>query len=431
MKSVKIGIAGLGTVGSGVAKILLENEESLYRHIGFKLELKRIATLTKSNLAPDNIKGLIVDNISSLFVDDIDIAVETMGGIDIARDFIETALKNKKGVVTANKALLAQYGSEMIQIAREHNSELAFEASVAGGIPIIRVLKNGLASDNIISIRGIVNGTANFILSRMLSEKQNFNDALLFAQNAGFAEKNPSFDIDGIDSAHKSVIIALVAFGFAAKFSDIWYEGIRDITYQDLKMAYDLGYKIKLIATVRKSKGKLDMRVHPTMIKKDDFLAKTDGVYNAITVKGSYSGKTTYIGKGAGSLPTANSIVADLIQMAKRMRYGGFGTVFPSGFANLNRFELEKRENLRLRYYLRFGVADKPGALSNITGILGKNDISIHSMLQIGRNGNGFVPLIMMTHTADEDAVLRAVREIDELNITAKPTLLIRIMDNE
>ncbi len=431
MKSVKIGIAGLGTVGSGVAKILLENEESLYRHIGFKLELKRIATLAKSNLAPDNIKGLIVDDISSLFVDDIDIAVETMGGIDTARDFIETALKNKKGVVTANKALLAQYGSEMIQIAREHNSELAFEASVAGGIPIIRVLKNGLASDNIISIRGIVNGTANFILSRMLSEKQNFNDALLFAQNAGFAEKNPSYDIDGIDSAHKSVIIALVAFGFAAKFSDIWYEGIRDITYQDLKMAYDLGYKIKLIATVRKSKGKLDMRVHPTMIKKDDFLAKTDGVYNAITVKGSYSGKTTYIGKGAGSLPTANSIVADLIQMAKRMRYGGFGTVFPSGFANLNRFELEKRENLRLRYYLRFGVADKPGALSNITGILGKNDISIHSMLQIGRNGNGFVPLIMMTHVVDEDAVLRAVREIDELNITAKPTLLIRIMDNE
>ncbi len=431
MKSVKIGIAGLGTVGSGVAKILLENEESLYRHIGFKLELKRIATLTKSNLAPDNIKELIVDDISSLFVDDIDIAVETMGGIDTARDFIETALKNKKGVVTANKALLAQYGSEMIQIAREHNSELAFEASVAGGIPIIRVLKNGLASDNIISIRGIVNGTANFILSRMLSEKQNFNDALLFAQNAGFAEKNPSYDIDGIDSAHKSVIIALVAFGFAAKFSDIWYEGIRDITYQDLKMAYDLGYKIKLIATIRKSKGKLDMRVHPTMIKKDDFLAKTDGVYNAITVKGSYSGKTTYIGKGAGSLPTANSIVADLIQMAKRMRYGGFGTVFPSGFANLNRFELEKRENLRLRYYLRFGVADKPGALSNITGILGKNDISIHSMLQIGRNGNGFVPLIMMTHVAGEDAVLRAVREIDELNIIAKPTLLIRIMDNE
>ncbi len=431
MKSVKIGIAGLGTVGSGVAKILIENEENLYNRIGFKLELKRIATLSKSKLALDSINGLIVDDINSLFNDDIDIVVETMGGINTARDFIETALRNKKGVVTANKDLLARYGSDMIRIAREYRSELAFEASVAGGIPIIRVLKDGLASDDIISIRGIVNGTANFILSRMLSEKQEFKDALRFAQDEGFSEQNPSYDVDGIDSAHKAVIIALVAFGFTAKFSNVWYEGIRDITYQDLKMTYNLGYKVKLVATVRKSGNKIDMRVHPVMIAKDEFLAKTDGVYNAITVKGSYSGKTTYIGKGAGSLPTATSIVADLIQMAKRMRYGGFGTVFPSGFANLNCFELEKRENLKLRYYLRFGVSDKPGALSTITGILGKNNISIHSMLQIGRNGGGFVPLIMMTHTANENAILRSIREIDLLNIIVKPTLLIRIMDNE
>jgi len=337
--------------------------------------------------------------------------------------------------VTANKALLAQYGIDLIKTARRYHTELAFEAAVAGGIPIIRVIKDGLSSDKILSVRGIVNGTANFVLSRMLSEKQEFDDALNFARKSGFAERDPSFDIDGIDSAHKAAIIALVAFGYPVEFSDVWYEGIKKITYQDLKIAYDLGYKIKLIAAAKKRDGLLDIRVHPEMIKMNDFLAKTDGIYNAITVRGKYSGRTTYVGKGAGSLPTANSIVADIMDMAKRMRYEGFGTVFPSGFDKLGNFELKKRESLKLKYYLRFSAVDEPSVLSAISGILGENDISIHSMIQIGRSGNGFVPLIMpliiMTHLSDESSVQRALSRIDALNVIAKPTVLIRIAEDE
>ncbi|HDH10392.1 MAG TPA: homoserine dehydrogenase [Deltaproteobacteria bacterium] len=430
MKSVRIGIAGLGTVGSGVARILVENKDKIRKHIGFDLELKRIATLDKSQLAPIGIDHLITDDLNSLLDDDIDIVVETIGGIETAKNFIESALAGK-GVVTANKALLAQYGIDLIKTARKYHTELAFEAAVAGGIPIIRVIKDGLSSDKILSIRGIVNGTANFVLSRMLSEKQEFDDALNFARKSGFAERDPSFDVDGIDSAHKAAIIALVAFGYPAGFSDVWYEGIRKITYQDLKIAYDLGYKIKLIATAKKQDGLLDIRVHPEMIKMNDFLAKTDGVYNAITVRGKYSGKTTYVGKGAGSLPTANSIVADIMDMAKRMRYEGFGTVFPSGFDKLGSFELKKKESLKLKYYLRFSAVDKPSVLSAISGILGENDISIHSMIQIGRSGNGFVPLIIMTHSSDENSIRRALSRIDALNVIAKPTVLIRIAEDE
>ncbi len=428
MKPVRIGIAGLGTVGSGVARILVENKEDIRRHIGFPLELTRIATLDKSRFAPSGIDHLITSKLDSLLKDDIDIVVETIGGTTTAKTFIESALR-QKAVVTANKALLAQYGMDLIKIARKHKTELAFEASVAGGIPIIRVLKEGLSSDEIISVKGIVNGTANFVLSRMLSEHQEFADALKFAQESGFAERDPSFDVDGIDSAHKAAIIALTAFGYPAKFSDVWYEGISKITYQDLKTAYDLDYKIKLIATVKKENDQLDIRVHPAMISSSDFLAKTDGVYNAITVRGKYSGKTTYVGKGAGSHPTANSIVADLMDIAKRIKYGGFGTVFPSGFDRLSDFKIKQKETLNLKYYLRFSAVDEPGVLSKISGILGENGISIHSMIQVGRSGNGFVPLIIMTHSALESSVQKALSKIDRLDVIAKPTVLIRIID--
>ena len=432
MDGVNVGLLGVGTVGSGVVKILTQNADIIKKRLGFELNLKKVYSNSIRDDVVNLLEGKIASSVDELFDDDIDIVVELIGGTTFAEEFILKAIESKKSVVTANKALLAEFGYEIFSKAFENKVDVGYEASVAGGVPIIKAIKESLGANNIKSIKAIVNGTCNYILSEMLYNEMSFDDALKDAQKRGFAEADPTFDIEGIDSAHKMAILSSISFGDNVKASEVHTEGITRISLLDIKFADELGYRIKLLGIARLIDGKVDVRVHPTMIKKDDILAKTDGEYNAIKVLTDMDDETVYIGKGAGSLPTASAVVADLMDVARNIKYKSHLRVplmaFPFNFVK-NR-EILNIDDLEMSYYLRFTVKDQAGVLSKISGILGDYNISIKSVIQLNK-GEYWVPLIVFTHKARESSIKQALAIIEKLDVIKEKVLLIRVDNDE
>jgi homoserine dehydrogenase len=432
---INVGIIGFGTVGTGTAKILLENKSVISQRIGFDINLKKIADLDiKRSRGIKLPEGILTANADEILNDpEISIVIELIGGIHPAKELILKALRNKKHVVTANKALIATEGNEILAEAEKHGVEIGFEASVAGGIPIIKILKEGLIANRILAVYGIINGTSNYILTKMTDEGIEFSDALKEAQRLGYAEADPTYDIEGIDAAHKLAILASLAYNIPLSFNDVYKEGITMITSRDIGFAGELGYKIKLLAIAKASDGKVELRVHPTMVPKDYLISKVDGVFNAIYVQGDAVGDTLYYGRGAGDMPTGSAVVSDVVDIGKKIVRSQESGVRSKEAVQIPRSKLKIKgiEDIEAMYYFRFTAFDKPGVLSSISGVLGSYNISITSVIQKGRSLGEAVPLIVLTHTAKEKDVIKAVAEIDRLSVVADNTLYIRVEGKE
>jgi homoserine dehydrogenase len=424
--AVNIGVIGFGTVGTGTVRILMENAAVLEQRLGFPVVLKRVADKDlKTDRGVKLPKGMLTDKVEKVLDDpEIDIVVELVGGISPAKDFILRAINNGKHVVTANKALIAEEGGEIFAAASAKGVELGLEASVAGGIPIIKVIREGLVANRILSVYGIINGTGNYILTKMTDEGAEFDKVLEEAQKLGYAEADPTFDVEGQDSAHKLAILASLAFGIPLSYDKVYCEGITKITPMDIDFARELGYKIKLLAIAKATNGEVELRVHPTMVPQDYLISKVDGVFNAVYVQGDAVGDTLYYGRGAGDMPTGSAIVADIADIARDIVAGAQRTVSSFGESSL---KVRKIDDIASMYYFRFNVQDHPGVLSKIAGILGKNEISIASVIQKGRRVGGAVPVVILTHMAREREVRRAVEEIDRMEVVSEPTFFIRV----
>lgn len=426
-EKISVGIIGFGIVGTGTARILLENKNVIRKKTGFDVVLKRIADLDikrdRGIKVPD---GILTTDARAIINDpEIDIVVELMGGIHPAKDFIIQAIQNKKHAVTANKALLATEGNDIFAEAHKNGVEIGFEASVAGGIPIIKVIREGLVANNILAIYGIINGTSNYILTKMTNEKVEFSDALKEAQRLGYAEADPTFDIEGIDTAHKLTILSSLAYGIPLSYGEVYKEGITKLTAQDIEFASELGYKMKLLAIAKSENGEIEMRVHPTMVPNEYLISKVDGVFNAIYVEGDAVGSTLYYGRGAGDMPTGSAVVADIVDIGRKIITGCVTSGFRIQDAGGDR--IKKMEDIESMYYFRFSALDNPGVLSKISGILGNYNISIASVIQKGRRIGGSVPLVVLSHMARERDVLKAVKEIDDLPVVSDKTMFVRV----
>jgi homoserine dehydrogenase len=428
VQSVNVGIIGFGTVGSGTARIILRNNDIISERSGIKLVLRRIADLdTKTDRGIKLEKGVLTNDGKAIIHDpDIDIVVELIGGIHPAKEFILEAFRNNKHVITANKALLATEGNELFEAARQNNVYLGYEASVAGGIPIIKVLREGLVANRVLSVFGIINGTSNYILTKMTSEGVDFLSALKEAQKLGYAEADPTFDIEGIDSAHKLTIITSLAYGIPLSFGRVYREGISKIASIDIEFARELGYKIKLLAITKAMDGQVEMRVHPTMVPEDYLISKVDGVFNAVYVVGDSVGETLYYGRGAGDLPTGSAVVSDIVDIAMKK-----GCLHHNPLKPYGNFTLKEIDEIESMYYFRFTAIDRPSVLSKISGILGANNISIASVIQKGRKEGEAVPLVVLTHKSKEKNVKKAMREIDDLDVVADRTVFVRVEGRE
>ena len=426
MKEIQVGLIGFGTVGTGVVKILIEKERLLQSLVGAPLKLKRIADLDLNRDRGVSIpKGLLVDKAEDIFNDpDISIVVELIGGLEPARSFIIKALEKGKHVVTANKALLAHKGDEIFQKAEDCKLDVGFEASVCGGIPVILALQQGLVANEIESILGIFNGTSNYILTRMTEEGLPYSEALKEAQQKGYAEADPTLDVEGLDTAHKLSILMHLAYGAPLNPEAIFVEGITRIGALDIAFAREFGHSIKLLAICRKEGDLLEARVHPTMIPKGHMLAGVQGAYNALLIKGDSVGDVLLYGQGAGMMPTGSAVVSDLVNMGRNINKGITQRIprNPSiqGFKEKG-LALKPFSGVIGRYYFRFSALDRPGVLSTIAGILGANKISVASVIQKGREVEGPVPIVMMTHEAKESAVQKAIQEIDRLARDHRP----------
>ena len=412
MKTINIGILGYGVVGAGVAKLLIERKELLTSRIGAVLNLKTIAdidTTTDRGIKLGTV-NLVSDADKIIDDPDIDIIVETIGGETFAKQFIFKALENRKHVVTANKAL-------------------AFEASCGGCMPIIKSLRESLVANNIKSMSGILNGTCNYILTKISKDGSKFEDALKQAQELGFAEAEPSLDIDGFDTAHKLAILNSLAHGIKINLKDIHVEGIRNITPLDIEFAKSFGYTIKLLAIGKIHENHIEARVHPTMIPDDNPLAFVDKSMNAIAIDADATGQTMLYGHGAGMMPTASAVLSDIADIARNIICGTRGRVPMLGYPedNIKSIPILPMEELYTRYYLRFEALDNPGVLSKISGILGDNNISIESVHQKGRMDNGNVPIVMITHKAKEAWVQQALKQINEVDSVLGSPVIIRI----
>lgn len=426
MKTINVGLFGCGTVGGGVVKVLHANGALIAQRTGFRLVLKKVIEreLRKDRELPLDLKIVSRDPQELLDDPEIDIVVELIGGLTDARRFILAALKAGKHVVTANKALLAEHGKEIFDAAVEHQSDIYYEASVAGGIPIIKAMREGFVANRIEAIYGIVNGTCNYILTEMRERQSDFHDVLREAQKKGYAEANPSLDVDGIDSAHKLAILASIMSGQWIGLSDISVEGITSIAHEDIVFADALGYVIKLLAIAKEVEGELEVRVHPTLLEKNHPLANVSGVYNAIYLKGSPVGRTLFYGRGAGELPTASAVVSDLVDVARNVVNGTPNRIPPLSYAPKEK-RIKPVERIETEYYLRFSVIDTPGVLAKIAGVLGGHKISIASVLQRERHEGKVVPVVILTHTASAKSMKQALSEIDRFDVVKKKTVVI------
>jgi len=429
---INVGIIGFGTVGTGTVKILLENRDILKERIGFEINLKKIADLDITrdrgiSISPD----ILTTNADDILNDPhIDIVVELIGGIRPAKDFILKAIQNRKHVVTANKALLATAGNEIFNAALEAGVEIGFEASVAGGIPIIKIIRESLVADRIKAVYGIINGTSNYILTKMTEEHVEFSEALKEAQSLGYAEADPTLDVEGIDSAHKLAILAALSYGIPISFDRIYSEGISRVSPQDIEFASEFGYKVKLLAIAKEADNAIELRVHPTMIPKEYLISKVDGPFNAVYVEGDATGSTLYYGRGAGDMPTGSAVVSDIVDIARNIRKNAIGRM-PIMTRTLRDLRIKKMDDVVSKYYFRFFALDKPGVLSKISGILGNYNISIASVIQKGRRVGKAVPLVVLTHEAKEKDVRQALHEIDQLSVVMDKTIFMRVEGKE
>lgn len=423
MKQLKIGLLGLGQVGSGVYSILKSKGRLLAQKNGTSFELRAIAVKhrSKKRLAKPK-KSELTYNANRLVNDpDLDVVVEVIGGIHPAKELILRALRSGKHVVTANKALLAEHGRALFGEAEKLGRHLFFEASVGGGIPVIKVLREGLVANRIKSLYSIINGTSNYILTKMSEEHLDFKEALVLAQKKGYAEADPSLDIEGIDAAHKLTILASLVFDGWVNFKDIYVRGISSIRSEDISFAEEFGYTIKLLAVAQKNKDGIQAHVQPTLLPKDHVLSNVRGSYNAILMQGDEVGDVLLYGRGAGSKPTGSAIVSDLIDLSRLSDNDGLFR------PNLRPLKIKKISKLSSRYYLRFHIVDRPGVLAKISNVLGRHNISISDVIQKERRAGSVVPLILLTHDTQEESVRKAVQVIDRLSVLKEKTQVIRI----
>jgi homoserine dehydrogenase len=435
MKEIHVGLIGLGTVGCGLVKILEDNSEMLKERLGVPLRLKRVVDMDLESPRPVSLPHKVLSTkVEDILADeDIRIVVELIGGMEPAKTFLLEAMKRGKHVVTANKALLAVHGNELFAAAREHKVNIAFEGAVGGGIPLIRALREGLVANRIGHIYGILNGTANYILTRMAREGTSFADALKEAQAQGIAEADPSLDVEGTDAAHKIAVLSSLAYCCEIDFNQVHVEGISQIDPSDIQFAKDFGYQIKLLAISRNDGERIEVRVHPTMIPQEHMLAKVEGAYNAIHISGDAVGEVMLYGLGAGMMPTGSAVASDLVDLGRDLLVGSGVRIPPlacEGEAVTVR-QIKPMDELVINYYFKFSAVDEPGVLSKISGILGNHDISIASVIQKGRQVKGSVPVVMMTHEARERDVRLALAEIGDLQVVTAPTRLIRVENRE
>ncbi|MCF9034760.1 homoserine dehydrogenase [Acinetobacter nectaris] len=428
MKPVRLAILGLGTVGSGVLQLLQENATEIKRRTGREIQITHVGTRRPR---PDlNLEG--IQQSDDLFEivrqPDVDIVVELIGGLHPAHDLILEAIKHGKQVVTANKALLAEEGNALFEAADNNTVQIAYEAAVAGGIPIIKVMREGLAANRIDWLAGIINGTGNFILTEMRDKSRQFEDVLAEAQALGYAEADPTFDVEGIDAAHKLTLLASIAFGIPLQFEKVYTEGISKITAQDVKYAEELGFRIKHLGIARRAENGIELRVHPTLIPEEQPLANVNGVQNAVSVKASAVGQTMYYGPGAGGGPTASAVVADVIDLVRDISYteDGSGTIPQLAFESLEDIKILKREEMTTAYYLRVNVDDNKGVLADITTILSHCGISIDAIMQQPRLKDR-VPVVIMTDPIVESKMDEAIAKIQALPATHGEVTRIRL----
>lgn len=431
MREIKVGLIGFGTVGTGVVKGIQENADLIEARVGVRPTIHRIADLditTDRGISID--PSILTDKVEDVLDNpDIDVVVELVGGPTIAKDFVLRALSNGKPVVTANKALLAYHGDEIFATAKASGADIFYEASVAGGIPIIKALREGLVANHIESIYGILNGTCNYILTRMENEGLDFDDVLQEAQDLGYAEAEPSLDIDGDDTAHKTTILASLAYGEWFGMNALHMEGIRDLDLRDLRYAARAGYKLKLLGIIKLGGNKIQMRVHPTLIPSESQLAQVSDVFNAVYVKGDIVGDTMFYGRGAGMDATASAVIADIVDVALNLKFEAAERV--SAFRPHRQYsDVLGMEDIQSRYYLRLQVTDEPNVLGAIANILGNADISIASITQEEASpGADTVPIILITHQAREKLIDQALIDITNLtSVRARPVML-RIED--
>lgn len=434
MQNIKVGLLGFGTIGTGVVRVFQQNQDLLASRLGADLELARIADLdTTTDRGVVLEEGLLSNDAQAMLSDpEIQVIIELIGGYEPARTFVLQAIRNGKHIVTANKALLALHGEEIFQAAEEAGVEVMFEAAVGGGIPVISAIKENLGANDFSSMYGILNGTCNYILSRMDEEGDDFADVLADAQKQGYAEADPTFDVEGIDTAHKLALLISLCFGTKVDFDQIYTEGISKITALDIEYARDFGYTLKLLAIGKRCGDRIEARVHPTMVPEDYPLAAINGVFNSVRLVGDFSGPVMLSGFGAGMDATASAVMGDVLSIARGLKNDS-GKRSPSmgcPLSEMENYEIKPMEQLFTPYYLRFSVKDQPGVLAKIAGILGKYEISIESMVQPHRHEAEAVPIVFMTHVAEERNVRAALSEIDKLDVIQEETLLIRIEEN-
>jgi homoserine dehydrogenase len=428
MKEIQVGLLGCGTVGTGVAKLLIENRQLIGARLGTISNLKRVADIDiEADRGIQFNKGVLTTDADSVVNDpDIDIIIEMIGGEGIAKELILKAIENGKQVITANKALLASQGNELFKAAAEKGVDLAFEAAVGGCMPIIKAMRESLVANRIQSMIGILNGTCNYILTKITEERSAFGDALTESQARGYAEADPTLDVEGIDTAHKIAILTALAYGMEINLPEVYIEGITKITPLDVEFAEHFGYRIKLLAISKNHGDKIEARVHPTMIPFDNLLSNVSGTVNAVMVSGDAVGDIMLYGRGAGMMPTASAVISDVVDIARNLMAETTRRIPALSFQrnHIQNIKIMSMDEIVTHYYFRFAALDRPGVLSKISGVLGNHDISIQSVQQKGRK-------TMVSHLAKEVDVQKALAEINDLDVVSDKPVLIRIEDEQ
>lgn len=420
---MKIAIAGLGTVGGGVARLLVQNKDLIEKRTQKKIELAALADIKKIDLGiPMEGIDYYSDALEMVEKSDADVVIELIGGSEgIAKELCIKTLESGKHLITANKALIAHHGIDLLEIAKKNNVNLCFEAAVAGGIPILKAIRESLAGNDISEVYGILNGTCNYILSTMREKNKEFEEVLKEAQDLGYAEADPTFDIDGIDTAHKTSILAMLAFGTKVDFEKVAVEGIRHISPIDISYADELGYRIKLIGMAKKINGKVEHYVHPMMLPADAPLSKVEDAFNAVVVQGDFVGRVVLEGQGAGEKPTASAVVSDVIDVATKEKINSFGV------EELESLEVIPIEDMLSSYYVRLSVIDEPGVFALITNVLKEEKISMKTLIQREEDDNGHATVVMTLHETKEEKVKKAIEKLSKLDKVLDPPRMIRI----
>ncbi len=431
MKEIHVGLIGFGTVGQGLARTLLQQKDRIIERTGAAIILSRVADINLDALPPEYETTKFSKDANDIFTDpEIDIVVELIGGIEPAKSFLLKAINNGKHVVSANKALLSTHGKEIFGAAVANNVEVGFEASVGGGMPVIKSLKEGLVANRILSIRGIMNGTANYILTQMTDHGFAFEDVLKDAQKKGFAEADPTYDVEGIDTAHKLAILMTIAYGQNVHLDHVTTEGISEIQPIDIDFAKEFGFRIKLLAISHNHGNHVEARVHPTMVPESHMLANIHGAFNAIQFTGDTVGDVLLYGQGAGMMPTGSAVAADVVDIGRNIICTAVNRVPSLSYLpeKITEPRITPMGELRCPYYFRISAIDKPGVLAKITGVFGKHNISIKSMIQKSNSKEKPVSIVLRSHMASESAVQNAIAEIDALDVCTDATVKIRVL---